>query len=147
MNFLLDTCILTEFARKKPEPKVIHWIDSVGHKLLYVSVITIGEIQRGVERLPDSDRKDDLLKWVCNGLVERLTDHILPLDTMTLTLWGSLTGWKDADGKPMGILESLIAASALRNNMTIVTHYIDVYHRTGVPVVNPWMYEPSNFYQ
>ena len=147
MNFLLDTCILTEFARQKPDAKVIRWIDSVGPEKLNVSVITIGEIQRGVERLPDSNRKDELLKWVCNGLVERLKDHIVPLDTMTLMLWGSLTGWKDTEGKPMGILESLIAASALRNNMTIVTRYIEVYHRTGVPVVNPWMYEPGNYYQ
>lgn len=147
MNYLLDTCILTEFARKKPEPKVIRWMDSIDHDAIFTSAITIGEIQRGIERLPESPRKDELLQWIYNGLVERLKDHIIPLDTTTLTIWGSLTAWRDGDGKPLGVLESLIAASALRNNMTIATRYTDVYHRTGVPVVNPWIYEPVNFYQ
>jgi predicted nucleic acid-binding protein len=147
MNFLLDTCILTEFSRKKPEPKVIKWIDSVKEDKLFVSVITIGEIQRGVERLPDSPRKDALLKWVYDGLVERLKDQILPLDTTTLMLWGSMTSWQENEGKPPGILESLIAATALRNNLTIATRYIDVYHRSGAAAVNPWTYEPGNFYQ
>lgn len=147
MNYLLDTCILTEFARKKPDTRVIRWMDSLDHDAIFTSVITIGEIQRGIERLPESDRKEALLIWVYNGLIERLKDHIIPLDTMTLTLWGSLTAWKDVEGKPLGVLESLITASALRNNMTIATRYTDVYHRTGVPVVNPWSYETKNFYQ
>jgi len=147
MNYLLDTCILTEFARRKPEPKVIRWIDTIDRNSLFTSVITIGEIQRGVERMEQSDRKDELLKWVYNGLVERLKDHIVPLDTMTLTVWGSLTAWRDNNGKPLGILESLIAASALRNNMMIATRYVEIYRRTGVPVVNPWTFEPGNFYQ
>lgn len=147
MNYLLDTCILTEFARKKPEQRVLRWMDSLDHDAIFTSVITIGEIQRGIERLPESSRKEELLKWVYNGLIERLKDHIIPLDTMTLTLWGSLTAWRDVEGKPLGVLESLITASALRNNMTIATRYTDVYHRTGVPVVNPWGYETKNFYQ
>jgi tRNA(fMet)-specific endonuclease VapC len=147
MNFLLDTCILTEFARKRPEPRVIKWLDSVKEEKLYVSVVTIGEIQRGVERLPESARKDALLKWVGEGLVERLKDQILPLDTTTLMLWGSLTSWRENEGKPLGVLESLITATALRNHLTIATRYVEVYHRSGAPVVNPWDYEPGNFYQ
>jgi Predicted nucleic acid-binding protein, contains PIN domain len=146
MNYLLDTCILTEFARKKPEVKVVKWLDSVKEDHLYVSVITIGELQRGVERLPESARKDTLLKWVGEGLVERLKDNILPLDTTTMMLWGSLTSWREHDGKPMGVLESLITATALRNHLTIATRYEEVYHRSGAPVVNPWNYEVGNFF-
>ena len=147
MNYLLDTCILVEFARMKPEPKVIRWVDSVNHDSLFISAITVGEIQRGIERLPESARKDELLKWVFNGLVERLKDHILPLDTLTLTLWGSLTSWKEGEGQPMGVLESLIAATALRNNMTIASRYTEIYHRSGALSVNPWAFAPANYYQ
>ena len=138
MNYLLDTCVLVEFARSKPEPKVIRWMESMAHEKLYVSVISVGEIQRSIERLKDSERKDQLLSWVYHGLVERLKDQILPLDVVTLTLWGSLTAWKDGSGQPMGTLESLIAASALRYNLTIATRYVQDYFRSGAQTVNPW---------
>jgi len=138
MSYLLDTCVLVEFARRKPEAKVIRWLDREDHEGLYLSVISVGEIQRGIERLPDSVRKDQLLTWVYHGLVERLKEHILPLDTVTLTLWGSLTSWRDGTGQPMGTLESLIAASALRHNLTLATRYVQEYFRSGVEIVNPW---------
>jgi predicted nucleic acid-binding protein len=147
MNYILDTCILVEFARKKPEPKVIHWVDSVNHDSLFISVVTVGEMQRGIERLPDSKRKDELLKWFFNDLVERLKDHILPLDTLTLTLWGSLTSWKEGESQPMGVLESLIAATAMRNNMTVASRYVDIYHSCGALSVNPWVFNPADYYQ
>jgi predicted nucleic acid-binding protein len=123
---------------------MIRWLDSVKDENIYVSVITIGEIQRGIERLPDSPRKDELLKWLISGLIQRLGDHILPLDTITLTLWGSLTSLKEAEGNPLGVLESLIAATALRNNLTIATRFLAVYHRSGASTINPWLYEPGD---
>jgi predicted nucleic acid-binding protein len=138
MSYLLDTCVLTEFARQQPDPQVLNWMQRVDRDGLYMSVISVGEIQRGIERLPDSTRKDQLLDWVYHGLLERLKDHILPLDTVTLTLWGSLTAWKETNGQPMGTLESLIAASALRHNLILATRYVKEYFRSGVQIVNPW---------
>lgn len=139
MNYLLDTCVLVEFARRNPDPKVIRWMNSIENEQLYISVISLGEIQRAIERMPESERKEELLNWVYHGLIERLKDRILSLDTITLTLWGSLTTWKEDVGKPMGTLESLIAASALRHNLTLVTRYEQEYHRSGVALINPWL--------
>jgi len=138
MSYLLDTCVLTEFSRRKPDAKVIRWIDSVGEDKLYVSVITIGELQRSIEKLTESQRKNDLMVWLNEGLKERLKDKILPLETVTLTLWGSLTSWKELNGQPMGVMESLIAATALCNNLIIVTNQTEAYLRCGAQVVNPW---------
>jgi toxin FitB len=138
MSYLLDTCMLVEFARRKPEMKVIRWMNSVDQNELFVSVISIGEMQRGIIRMPDSQHRTLLLAWVSRGLVERLKDHILPLDTETLVIWGSLTARRNGTGQPMGTLESLIAASALRHNMTLVTRFAQEYFQSGVSVLNPW---------
>ncbi len=138
MNYLLDTFVLTEFSRRKPAPKLMHWMDSVAEESLFISAVTIGELQRSIETLPDSQRKNDLMVWLNEGLKERLKEHILPLETITFTLWGSLTSWKEQDGKPMGVIETLIAATALRHNLTIVTNQPDAYLRCGAHVVNPW---------
>ena len=138
MSYLLDTCVFIEFSRRKPDPKVIRWLDSLEKGALFISVITIGELQRSIERLPDSRRKDELLVWLNEGLKERLKENILPLETVTLTLWGSLTTWKEQDGQPMGVMESLIAASALHYNLTIATNNPAAYLCSGAEVVNPW---------
>ena len=70
MNYLLDTCVLSEFTRRKPEQKVVHWVDSIDEDKLFLSVITIGEIQHGIVRLPESHRKTDLLVWMNNELIK-----------------------------------------------------------------------------
>ncbi|MEA5078202.1 MAG: type II toxin-antitoxin system VapC family toxin [Anaerolineaceae bacterium] len=138
MNYLLDTFVLTEFSRRKPAPKLMRWMDSVAEDSLFISAVTIGELQRSIETLPDSQRKNDLMVWLNEGLKERLKEHILPLETVTFTLWGSLTSWKEQAGKPMGVIETLIAATALRHNLTIVTNQPEAYLRCGAHVVNPW---------
>lgn len=138
MNYLLDTYVLSEFSRRKPAPKLMRWMDGVAEESLYISAVTIGELQRSIEALPDSQRKNDLMVWLNEGLKERLKEHILPLETVTFTLWGSLTSWKEQDGKPMGVIETLIAATALRHNLTIVTNQPEAYLRCGAHVVNPW---------
>ena len=138
MNYLLDTFVLTEFSRRKPAPKLMRWMDSIAEESLYISAVTIGELQRSIEALPDSQRKNDLMVWLNEGLKERLKEHILPLETVTFTLWGSLSSWKEQDGKPMGMIETLIAATALRHNLTIVTNQPEAYLRCGAHVVNPW---------
>ena len=71
MNYLLDTCVLSEFTRRKPYANVTEWVDRIEEEKLFLSVITLGEIQRGIERLPESHRKTEMLAWMNNELVER----------------------------------------------------------------------------
>jgi predicted nucleic acid-binding protein len=138
MNYLLDTCILSEFTRHTPSEKVIRWVDNIDEEKLFLSAITIGEIQRGIERLPESHRKTELLVWVNNGLIQRFGERILPLDSQTMFLWGSLTARMENSGQPVPVMDSLIVATALQNNLIIVTRNVSDFLPCGVQLINPW---------
>jgi len=138
MNYLLDTCVLSDFTRRQPEPGVIEWLDSVDEEKLLISVITIGEILRGTESLPDSHRKTELLVWMNTGLLARFAGRMVALDAPTMFLWGSLMARLEATGQPMSVLDSLILASALQNNLIIATRNVADFLPGGVQVINPW---------
>ena len=138
MNYLLDTCVLSEFIRRKPEQKVVHWVDSIDEDKLFLSVITIGEIQHGIVRLPESHRKTDLLVWLNNELIKRFDQRIIPLDTPMMLLWGNLTAQMESTGQPMAVMDSLIIATALQNNLIVATRNVSDFRPCGVQVINPW---------
>lgn len=138
MSFLLDTCVLSEFTRRQPDQHVIEWLDSIPEESLFISVITIGEIQHGIERLPDSRRKTDLLIWMSTGLLSRFSDRLVGIDAPTMTLWGTLIARLEAAGQPVGVMDSLIIASALQNNLVVATRNVADFIPGGVQVINPW---------
>ncbi len=138
MTYLLDTCVLSEFTRRLPEEKVIRWMDSVGEDDLSISVVTIGEIQRGIEKLPESHRKTELTTWMNEKLIPRFDGRIIPLDMSAMQVWGTLTSRMDAAGLPMGIMDSLIAATALCRNLILVTRNIKDFAGTNLRLINPW---------
>ncbi len=138
MSYLLDTCVISEFTRRKPEKKVVEWVDSIDEGKLFLSVITIGEIQHGISRLPESHRRIELLTWLENELTKRFESRILPLDMATLFLWGSLTAEMEGKGQLLGVMDSLLVATALQNNLVIVTRNVSDFLPCGVQVINPW---------
>jgi predicted nucleic acid-binding protein len=138
MNYLLDTCVLSEFTRRQPDEGVIGWLNAIADANLFISVITVGEIQHGIERLPDSHRKTELLAWMNNGLLKRFAVRMIVIDVATMVMWGSLTARLEATGQPMGVMDSLIAASALQNNLIVTTRNVADFLPCGVQVINPW---------
>ena len=138
MNYLLDTCVLSEFARRRPEARVVQWLDSVDETQCYISVITVGEIQRGIERLPESHRKTKLLLWLGNRLLSRFQGRFVEIEAPTMVLWGSLVARLEAQGRPMGVMDSLICASALQSNLVLATRNVADFTPAGVQVINPW---------
>ena len=138
MNYLLDTCVLSEFTRRQPYQRLVNWLDSIEEEKLFISVITVGEIQRGIERLPNSHRKTELLVWMNNGLLNRFAERTISIDSPTMYLWGSLTANLEASGQPMGVMDSLIVASALQNNLILATRNVTDFLPSGVQVINPW---------
>jgi toxin FitB len=139
MSYLLDTCLLLEFSRRRPpDGRVINWLDTIDEEKLFLSVITIGEIQYSIGRLPDSRRKNELLTWLNDSLIERFHGRIIDLDLAILMLWGSLTARLEASGQPMTVMDSLIAASALRKNLILVTRNTADFASCGVQLLNPW---------
>lgn len=138
MSFLLDTCVLSEFTRRQPDQRVVDWLTSVDEENLFISVITIGEIQHGIERLPDSHRKTTLLTWMSTGLIERFTGRVVAIDMPVMLLWGSLVARLEASGQPVGVMDSLLAASALHNHLFVATRNVADFLPCGVQVLNPW---------
>lgn len=139
MNYLLDTCLISEYTRREPSLKVIHWVDELDESDLFLSVITIGEIKKGIERLPaGSGRKQDLALWLNNGLLERFSGRIYPLTVEILLRWGALYAGLEASGQSVSTLDSLIAATALFHHAILVTRNKDHFRSTGVEIVNPW---------
>ena len=138
MNYLLDTCVLSEFTRRVPDEKIIRWIQSIDEAMLFLSAITIGEIKNGVEALPDSHRKNDLLVWLNEGVINRFGERILTLDTQTMLVWGGLRARTNKTGATMALFDSLIAATALRSNLMVATRNTSDFIASGVQLINPW---------
>ncbi|MBI5651080.1 MAG: type II toxin-antitoxin system VapC family toxin [Chloroflexi bacterium] len=138
MNYLLDTCVISELVAKRSNPRVVAWVDRIEEPRLYLSVITIGEIRKGIEKLADSRRKTILRAWLDDQLLVRFSERILPLDIQTLLEWGRLAARLESKGKPMSALDSLIAASALARGLALVTRNENDFQDVGVTIINPW---------
>ncbi|HSK75309.1 MAG TPA: type II toxin-antitoxin system VapC family toxin [Thermoanaerobaculia bacterium] len=138
MSYLLDTCVISELASKRPQPDVVQWIDSVDPESVYLSVITIGEIRKGIEKLEASKRKETLQAWLQDELLVRFKDRLAVLDTGVLLEWGTLMGRLEKRGKPMPAVDSLIAATALHRHLILVTRNEDDFLNAGVRLLNPW---------
>jgi toxin FitB len=138
MNYLLDTNVISELIARLPNQKVVDWIDSLAPETVYLSVITIGELRKGIEKLAVSHRKDELTVWLENDLLLRFVEQLVPITVDVMLVWGELTGRLERDGKPIAAIDSLIAASALEGNYALVTRNEDDFQFTGVPLINPW---------
>jgi tRNA(fMet)-specific endonuclease VapC len=139
MKYLLDTCVLSELVTKQPDPKVVEFVDSLDPDDVYLSIITIGEIVKGIEKLPNSRRKQELHAWLKEDLLARFQGKIIPIDEDVIVEWGILTARIEAAGKPMPAIDSLIAATAQANRLALVTRNVDDFSASGVELVNPWV--------
>ena len=139
MNYLLDTCVLSELIRENPEANVASWISGIPETSMYLSVLTIGEIHKGIEKLPESKKKDRLHKWVNSDLCIRFKNRILDLDLEVSTKWGQIQGKAEQVGKPMPLIDGLIAATALSHDLIVVTRNTEDMEQSGVTLINPWM--------
>ncbi|MGH9898686.1 MAG: type II toxin-antitoxin system VapC family toxin [Pyrinomonadaceae bacterium] len=137
MSYLLDTCILSEFKKKRPEQKVISWLDAQLEESLFLSALTIGEIQKGITLLPTSKRRTDLENWL-ESIIYRYDARILPLNTEVMQRWGELTGKFEQKGRVLPFLDSLIAATALAHGLVLITRNENDFAGTGVTVMNIW---------
>ena len=138
MTYLLDTNVISELIAKQPDADVVDWIDQLDPNVVYLSVITIGEIRKGIAKLPASKRRENLERWLFEDLLVRFHDHILPLDGNVLLAWGQLTGELAAKGINLPAIDSLIAATVLHYRYTLVTRNEADFQHTGITVVNPW---------
>lgn len=138
MNWLLDTNVVSELYRKQPDRKVVVWIDAQSDAALHVSTLTLGELQRGVVLLPDSPRRRAMFAWVQNDLPARFAGRILPVDDRVAFVWGNLVSAQQMKGRNLPVLDSLIAATAMAHQQTLVTRNLGDFQGLGIELLNPW---------
>ena len=137
-GFLLDTNVVSELVSVSPSPKVTSWLASVDEPLLYLSALTIGEIRNGIEELAQGRKRTKLESWIASDLVPRFSGRILPIDLAVADRWGAMTAASRRSGRPLPLMDSLLAATALEYDLTIASRNVADFAGTPVAVLNPW---------
>jgi len=137
-GYLLDTNCISELVRIKPEPSVVAWMQAAEETLLYLSVLTLGEIRKGLAGLPQGKRRTHLETWLEIELGARFAGRILPIDVSIADRWGLLAASAKGEGRTLSAIDGLLAATALHFNLTVVSRNISDFADTRVPVLNPW---------
>lgn len=137
-GFLLDTNVVSELTTGAPNPKVRAWIDSIDESLLYLSVLSVGEIRKGLALLPRSARRTRYEAWLETDLRPRFAGRLLGIDLGLAERWGGLTAQAAKAHHRVPVIDGLLAATAIHYNLTFATRNADDVVHTGVPVFNPW---------
>src|ERR1700689_798696 len=137
-GFLLDTNCISELVRPKPEPRVVEWMDAADETMLNLSVLTVGEIRKGLAGLPQGRRRTNLETWLQVELQARFAGRILPIDAAIADRWGLIAAETKRKGKAFSVIDGLLAATALHHNLTVVSRNASDFTNTQVQVLNPW---------
>jgi len=137
MAYLLDTNVLSEFLKKAPDKNVIRWISDSDETQHNISSLTIAEIQKGISKLPASQRKTNLKVWLDN-VIKRYQDRIISFDLKTARIWGETMAVLESRGRPLPLMDSLLTATALQHDLTLVTRNEKDFEHTGVKILNIW---------
>lgn len=138
MNLLLDTCVLSELVKPKPDSRVSAWLSAQRPVTLYISTLTLGELQKGVAKLEPCARKSFLEGFIHAEILEGFKGRTLDVDTEVALTWGTLIARSEQAGQRMPYIDSLLAATALFHGMTLVTRNTRDMQASGVKLLNPW---------
>jgi len=124
--------------RPRPSAKVVRWMAGCDEEAMHVSVLTLGEIQKGIAKLADRPRRETLQSWLDVELRQRFGERVLPVTAEVALAWGQIQGEAEQDGKPLPTVDGLLAATAAAHNLVLATRNVADFQRTGVRLVNPW---------
>ncbi len=136
MSYLIDTNVISELKKRNPHPGVVDWFNQRPARSLYISVLTIGELRKGIEAMVEGARKTSFLDWLENDLRQYFAGRILPIDVPTAERWGQLCAVAE---RPLPVIDSLLAATALEHGLILVTRNQSDFDLPGVRVFNPWL--------
>ena len=139
MNFLLDTNVVSEWARPRPDPNVVRWLLEADEDSLYLSVLTFAEIRMGIESMQPGQRRESLDRWLDDELTERFEPRILNVDLAIARAWGGLVTRSQRIGANLGAMDALFAATAQVYGLTFVTRNMRHFDRLGIALLNPWL--------
>lgn len=134
---VLDTCVISEALRPEPDPRVMAWIDSLPEQLVYLPALVLGELEKGVELLPEGSKRSALRLWL-EQLRQRFSGRILSFDEETALRWGDLSARSQAAGRRLPVTDGQLAATALQHAALLATRNVDDFRGTGVEIINPW---------
>ena len=138
MKYLLDTCVVSELVRPAPIQTLVDWMNSQQEERLFMSVLTLGELRKGIDRLPEGARRTRLENWLDSDLRLRFAGRWLPVDEEIAERWGLIAANAESQGLALPVIDGLIAATALIHGMTVVTLNVADLRGTGVPIMDPW---------
>ncbi len=138
-GYLLDTNCISELVRPQPERRVMEWVEAADETMLYLSVLTLGEIRKGLAALPQGTRRTRLEAWLEVDLRARFAGRILPIDSGVADRWGSIAAQAQRGGKVLPVIDGLLAATALHHDLTVVSRNAGDFQHSLVRVLNPWL--------
>lgn len=138
MKYLLDTCVISELIKPEPNSHVINWLNAQNEEDIYLSVLTIGEIQKGIAKLPESKKKQNLQNWLDNDLQQRFESRIIDINNEISLCWGKIQGEAEQKGNKMSVIDSLIASTGIVFDCTVVTRNVSDIEASDCKLYNPW---------
>ena len=138
MKYLLDTNVLSELVKQRPDPRVTQWIDARSPLDLAISVLSLGEVEKGIARLPHGPRRAALTRWTRLDLPSQFLGRVLYIDAAVAVAWGELSGHAMVDARPLPVIDGLLLATAQVHALTLVTRNVRDCAARGVPVLDPW---------
>ena len=138
MNFLLDTNVVSEWTKPRPDSGVVAWLAEADEDRVFISVITLAELRYGIERMPAGARRNRLETWASNQLPARVEARVLSIDTEVADIWGRVMARGKTGGRPIGTMDAFITATAERHHLTLVTRNISDFEALGIRLINPW---------
>ena len=138
MSFLLDTNVVSEWVKPRPDPHVVAWLADVDEDRVFMSVVTIGELRHGIERLPAGRRRAQLDQWLREELPQRFEGRVLSIDAAVANAWGAIVAQHERAGRPIGTMDALVAATAEVHDLTLVTRNASDFKSSVKTIYNPW---------
>jgi predicted nucleic acid-binding protein len=139
VNYLIDTNVLSELVTPRPDPNVVKWIDEIDEDHLFISVVSLAEVRRGIELMAAGRRRARLEAWSNYDLPDRFDGRIILIDPAIAFAWGKLMAHRQVIGRTMATMDAFIAATASNHNLTLVTRNTSDFHDTGITLLNPWV--------
>jgi predicted nucleic acid-binding protein len=137
VSFLLDTNVVSEWVRPRPNAGVMAWLAEADEDGVFLSVVTLAELRHGIERMAAGQRRRRLNEWLANDLIFRFEGRVVPVDVAVADSWGRLTASREASGRPISVADAFIAATAAVHGLTLVTRNVADFERT-VRTISPW---------